>query len=182
MIPNDYNYELGGTPDFAPLVLIRVYGEEIFKKESGEDTVKIIPRGFVFIKNKREFGSNAKWKLVSEHPKRGETPLQTAVRGLLGETHLSPPLEAFSYAGKWLIKGYNRPDHWQLLFTVDIKEDRLAQMDSKHSENEGEVGKFFTMPELVEVVRRGEFMSKHYKKLVDLALILPPPEAAHASA
>lgn len=163
------DYELGRIRDYSSFTFLSVYNEELLKNDD-KDCLKRIPRGYVFVSNKKIFGATAKWKPPGGHLKWGETPLDTAVRELLEETNLAPEISTFRYEGKWLGP---RENHWMCLFSADIHERKLCWMNSSHPENEGEVPKFFTPGEFYELVRSDEFMQKHYDKLVEYALILP---------
>lgn len=164
------DYKFGSIPDWSALIFVRIYAEEPYKNGDGTDCMKKIPRGFVFVID-RKFGPSAQWKLPAGHKKNGETPLGTAVRELIGETNLSPETTAFHYEGKWLGP---RKDHWKCLFSVDVHERELGWMGPSHPENEGEEPQFFTAEQFYELVRSHKFMRDHFQNLKRLALILPP--------
>jgi len=177
-------YGLGDIGDWASLVFPTVYpGNEPFTEAQlmGWEDHEPVPIGYVFI-IERKFerpGKKAKWKLPAGHMKKeseetgwnfDRTPLDTAVHELESETGILLPRAAFAYAGKYL---HWRGDHWKCLFSAKMTEADLARMNDYHPENEGETPKFFTVDEFYEAVRKGEFLTEHYEKLVEFGLILP---------
>jgi 8-oxo-dGTP pyrophosphatase MutT (NUDIX family) len=163
-LPNDYGLE--GIDQWAAFILPRVH------KEVLDLDGKILqpPLGFVFIIDPK-FGESAQYKMVAGHKKEGETPLDTAVRELVGETNLrAANIDRFAYVDKVLAR---RRDHWKIIFTVDIDEVEMQWMNSDHLENEGEIPKFFTRDELQDCVNGGRFMIDHARMIDQFALVLP---------
>ena len=163
------DYQLGNISDWSALILPQVYEEVPYKNGDGDLRMKRRPKGYVFVTDPK-YGPRAQWKLPAGHKADGESPLETAMRELLGETNLSAPIENFRYIDKWI--GW-RKDHWKMLFLANIEESELGWMNDQHPENEGEQPKFFTTEEFYALVREGKFMREHYEKLVEFATILP---------
>ena len=159
---------LDSVDDFAALVLPRVH-ERISYIKNGKERVHSEPRGYVFVRDKK-FGPDALWKMPGGHKKPMESPLETAIRELAGETNLKVAPQEFHYGGQWLGE---RGDHWKIILTADVELKELGWMGANHAENEGEEPKFFTTDQFYELVCQERFMREHYEKLVDFALILP---------
>ncbi len=166
------DYKLGGIDNWASLVFVRVHSggpftEEQLKGWEKRENDRLI--GYVFVIDPK-FGHRAEYKLPGGHKQADETPLQTAVREMEGETNLVLNPESFRYVGKYL---HWSEDHWKIIFCADIGERELGWMNNNHPQNEGEEPKFFTIEEFYALVRENKFMYEHYKKLDEFALILP---------
>jgi 8-oxo-dGTP pyrophosphatase MutT (NUDIX family) len=162
------NYELEGIDDWASLVWVEVLPNPIPKGEDGfkKNHIQI---GCILVTDPK-YGSDAKWKMPGGHRKKDETPLETALRELEGETGIKIGPQDLEYKGKEL--GW-RGDHWRCLFVASITEADRNWMNALHRENEGEIPKFFTVEEFYELVRRDQFFKGHYDLLVNAAVILP---------
>jgi len=165
------DFELGQVNDWAGFMLIRVFPDnaEGLSDERREEAKLHIPLGYVFVIDPK-FGPTVQYKLPAGHRNSGETPFDTAIREVQGETGISVPPDRVVYTGKQLS---HRGDHWRTLFVGDIFERELRQMHDFDVENEGEKPKYFTVAEFYECVRTGNFMRPHFKMLEDFALILP---------
>ncbi len=182
-LPGLAHYQLGDIDDWASLIFPRVFcGSELFTAGQLMGWEKRGDRplcGYISVIDPK-FGSRAKHKLAAGHKKSlektlpgeipDETPLDTAIRELEGETGIKALPEAFRYVNKWLGA---RGNHWKCLFTADITEGDRDWMNNHHKENEGEMPKFFTVDEFYSIVREGKFMAEHYQKLEEFGLILP---------
>ena len=163
------NYGVPRGEAFSPLVLIRVFEDT---KSEGSTAALI---GYVFEFDHSMAKENpprqAYWKLPAEHPEVGETPLDTAIRCVRGETGLRVVREQLTHIGSYLVP--NR-SHYKCLFTADISQSELKMMHPFDPENEGEEAKFFTIQEFLVLVQSGEFLPPHYKDMVmyDLLSIL----------
>jgi len=166
------DYEFGPIPDFTSLICVRVFTEKTEKRKLGKVKIRRTPVGFVFVRNPREHGLNALWKAAGGGPEGKETPLETAVRELHEETNIEVQAAECRYEGRWLASS---GDHWKCLFSVNLPEERIASMNSKHPGNDGEVPKLFRIDKLLRVVRHHHFMDEHYAKIVDAGLLLPGP-------
>ena len=166
------DFGLGDVTDWASFMLIRVLSSHA-DGLSDEQRVKArlhISLGYVFVIDPK-FGSSAQYKLPAGHRKNGETPFDTAIREVQGETGICVPLERVAYTKH---KELGRSgDHWRILFVGDIFEYELRQMHDCDAENEGEQPRYFTVDEFYECVRKGDFMRSHFKMLEEAALILP---------
>lgn len=165
--------KFGDISDFTSLIYVRVFAEKIEKRKGGKVSKKRIPRGFVFVRNPKEYGPNALWKIAGGGPENGEKPLDAAVRELLEETNIQVSAAECKFEGRWLGPA---KDHWKCLFSVDVEEKRIASMNSMHPGNDGEIPKLFRMDKLIRTVAHGKFMRDHYAKLTELGLLLPGPE------
>ena len=165
------DFDLGQVDDWAGFMFIRVLSNHAdgLSDEQREEAKLHIPLGYVFIIDPK-FGSSAQYKIPAGHKKTGETPFDTAVREVQGETGISVPPDRVTYVGKQLS---SRGDHWRTLFAGDIFERELRQINDRDVENEGEKPKYFTVAEFYECVRTGNFMRPHFKMLEDFALVLP---------
>lgn len=166
--------EFGGIPDFASFMFARVYTEKTERRKNDKVKTKRTCLGFVFVRNPKEHGLSALWKLPGGRPKGSETPLQVSVREFLEETNIQVDAAECRFKGRWLAPSR---DHWKCIFTTDIHEKRLSTMNSRHPGNEGEVPKLFRMDKLVRVVRLKKFMKTHYSNLIKMGLLLPGAEA-----
>jgi len=182
------DYRLGDIQDWASLIFPRVMRELTILDQDGEPVVgsdgkkktRVQTVGYVLVIDRGKFGDRAQWKLPGGHKKKterckpsekpDETPLDTALRELEGETGIRMPRHAFSYCGKWL---HWREDHWKCLFVAELGEDDVAWMNGHHPENEGEEAKFFTVEEFYALVRESKFMREHYEMLVEYTAVLP---------
>lgn len=165
-------FGLGDVNDWAGFMLIRVLSNHAdgLSDEQRAEAKLNIPVGYVFVIDPK-FGPMAQYKLPAGHKKAGETPLDTAIREVQGETGICVPPERVAYKGdKWLS---TRGDHWRVLFVGDIFEYELRQMHDRDAENEGEKPKYFTVEEFYECVRKGNFMRAHFRMLEEAGLILP---------
>lgn len=167
------DYELGTTLEWTSLALLRVYtngplGKEFERAlEEGRQRQML---GYVLVIDRRKFGDGAKYKLPGGHKKLGETPLQTAMREVEGETGISLPSHAFTYHDKYL--GW-RKDHWKCIFSANLSEKDRDWMNTNNVENEGEKPEFLTTEEFYRAVREGRVLREHYEKLVEYALLAP---------
>ena len=156
---------------WASLVFVRVH-REIAKDDSGKERIRSVPVGYMLVID-RKFGSLAHWKMPGGHRRNNETPRQTAVRELEGETGISLPENSLRYVRAW--PDDRKRDHSKFLYVADIDEKNreLGWMGNTHPENDGEEPKFFTVKEFYDAVRSGVVLADHYRRLVELALILP---------
>lgn len=165
------DFDLGDVIDCASFMLIRVlsnHADGLSNEQLAEAKLNI-PLGYVFVIDPK-FGSTAQYKLPAGHRKSGETPFDTAIREVQGETGICIPPERVAYKNKELS---HRNVHWRILFVGDIFEYELRQMHDRDVENEGEKPKYFSVEEFYECVRTGNFMRPHFKMLEDAALVLP---------
>jgi 8-oxo-dGTP pyrophosphatase MutT (NUDIX family) len=173
------DYHLDDVMDWAGLIFPRVRQEISRTDSAGDEITDFEQLGYIFVID-RKFGEKAQWKLPAGHKKKPDkctngdepdwTPLETAMRELMGETGIKLPLAAFEYAGKWL---HWRKDHWKILFAANLSEADRDWTNNHHPENEGEEPKFFIHEEFMELVAQGKFMREHYEKLVEFGLIIP---------
>ncbi len=168
-------YELGSVNMWASIIFVRVYSRNTpFNHEESMGWAEPKgdrPDGHVFVID-RAFGDRAQWKMPAGHKGNGDvTPLDTAVRELLGETGIQSLPDAFRYCGKQL--GYNK-DHWRCLFTADITTVDRDWMNNHHPENEGEEPKFFTVEQFWTMQRERKMLKNHYDWLVERGLLIPP--------
>ncbi|MBI2004946.1 NUDIX hydrolase [Patescibacteria group bacterium] len=182
------DYGLGEISDWASLIFPRVVRAMFILDQEGKPVVgsggkqktSLQTIGYILVIDRGKFGDRAQWKLPGGHKKKverckpsekpDETPLDTALRELEGETGIRMPLRAFVYCGKWL---HWRHDHWKCLFIAELGEDDIAWMHNHHPENEGEEAKFFTVEEFYALVREGKCMREHYEMLVEYTAVLP---------
>ncbi len=157
---------------WASLVFVRAHRAIAYKDDSDKERVRCAPVGYVLVID-RKFGPQAQWKLPGGHRRNDETPRQTAIRELEGETGISLSPNSLRYVRAW--PDGRRGDHSRFLYVADIdeKDRELGWMGNTHPENEGEEPKFFTVEEFYDAVRSGMVLADHYRRLVEFALILP---------
>ncbi len=166
---------------FSPLVLIRVHPDAAFHLPGVKlDHTTLL--GFVLEIDhsfeKKVPPKKAYWKLPAEHANPGETPIQTAVRGVRGEIGLHLRPESFTFIHEKL---YRDRSHHQILFTADIPFSDLKMVHPYDIENEGEEARYFTIAQFHELVEQREFFNWHYEDLVSNNLV-PHKEPARLSA
>ena len=165
------DFQLGDVTDYSSLMFIKVLSNHAdgLSDEQREEAKLHIPLGYVCVIDPK-FGDRAQHKMPAGHSKPGETPLDTVIREVQGETGIPVPKERVTYVAKQL--GY-RKDHWRILFVGHIFEHELRYMHDRDVENEGEKPKYFTVDEFYECVRNDKFMRAHYSMLREYNLILP---------
>jgi 8-oxo-dGTP pyrophosphatase MutT (NUDIX family) len=170
--------EVNPTDEWSSLILVRTYKPGEVPLGPDEDVGAeskhlrhVVPTGFIFVIEYEK--SDPKWKMPGGHKKSGETPLETAIRELHGETGLLVPTEQFQYIGKWSHTNRDTGElWWDFMFLASIAEDEQCWMNQLHSENEGEQPKFFTVGQFRELLQQREFLWKHHKMLDEKVLIL----------
>ena len=164
-------FDLGDVIDYSSLMFIKVLSNHTdgLSDEQREEAKLHIPLGYVCVIDPK-FGDRAQYKMPAGHSKPGETPLDTVIREVQGETGIPVPKERVTYVAKQL--GY-RKDHWRVLFVGYIFEHELRYMHDRDVENEGEKPKYFTVDEFYECVRNDKFMRAHFSMLMEYNLVLP---------
>lgn len=166
-------FGLTASSDWASLVFIRVLSgvkltrEQLLGWEKHDEKSELV--GYVLVIDPK-FGARAKYKMPGGHKQNNETPLETAVREMEGETGIVAAPEALRYAGKYLSW---RKDHWKCIFIATISEADRNWMNDHHPGNEGEKLAFLTIDEFYVARRANKILSEHYDKLVELGIILP---------
>lgn len=132
-----------------------------------------IPKGYVFV---IDYGKQQPWFHKMPGGKKhadDETVLMTGVREIHGETglSLSPEMYHYEYHGAvW------RGKYWNVLVSVDVEEDVLSMLDSRHHENEGEVPEYVTMDDFHRIMAEQGFLPSQYHRLHEKSLIIVHPE------
>ncbi|HEV8677619.1 MAG TPA: NUDIX hydrolase [Candidatus Paceibacterota bacterium] len=154
---------------WVSLVLVRVMPDNA-RYAAEQLRSKPQPAGFIFVINRTEYGSHAKYKMpgggrISED----RDPRDTAVREMFEETGIQLPPERLAYVERWF-GGRNVP-HWKYLFCADISEMDAARRNDRHSGNEGEIPEFVTPDDLKGLIRRNMYLEVHRQWLIKLGVI-----------
>lgn len=174
----------GNVQRWTSLALTRVY-DELPDRTGGQSELEPMPAGYVFVIN-FSLGSQEKWKLPGAHNKNGESPPETAMRGLLADANLEAKAERFRYINKWphghgddtrnIVEWLKRPPgtHWHILFAIDMERRYVEErMHSRHLENREEALGFCTLEKLKFLMGGGMFLRKQFKQLVACNMIPP---------
>jgi hypothetical protein len=151
--------------DWASLIFVRVY------ENPDKDH---IPCGYIYIRKPSKYEERSRlYSLPSGHrdKKADGTPLDTAARELPGETGIHVRKDSFRQEGS----GWLAANHHKFVFSVNIALREAAAVSDNFIGDDGERPKFFSIEKNYQLIRNQKFLPEHYKKLLELGLLFPPP-------
>ena len=159
--------ELDRRDAWASLMLLPVLPERAKFMPPGADELAL---GHVFVRNAKEFGKNAKYKIPGGGRKsEDKTPLDTAVREALEETGITVDPARVALLGRRF--GGRNVSHWKHLYRGFIFESDRDRMHGNHPGNEGEIPVFLSNAKLKEEIYFGGVLETHVEWLVQLKIL-----------
>jgi len=162
--------------EWSSLIFVEVYPNGTFVKDVQFVEGSIDPVGYIFVIEPEK--ADPKYKMPGGHKHGNENPAATALRELRGETGLEVPDSAIRFMEaiwrEFIPRADGRftpDDHWSILFRARVEESEVPWMHNHDIENEGEIPKFFTHEQFVELCERREFLPYHFRRLRDVGLL-----------